>query len=109
MRVISQSGRFDLPYEQIYVYRNDDDVECRMCGNKDNWVLLGHYSSPEKAEKAMEMCRRKYSGFQAASVLLNGASSNPINEVLSEYITNTIMESSTFRFPADEDVEVEDE
>lgn len=90
MRVISQSGRFDLPYEQIYVYRNDDDVECRMCGNKDNWVLLGHYSSPEKAEKAMEMLRNEYHGYKVKEVYREGT----------EYY------HPIFQFPADEEVEV---
>lgn len=92
MRVISQSGRFDLPYEQIYVYRNDDDVECRMCGNKDNWVLLGHYSSPEKAEKAMEMCRSKYLGRY---------------EVDGFKLVSGKIKPEVFQFPADNDVEVE--
>lgn len=60
MRVISQNGEFDFPYEQIAVYRNDNQVACRMFADQKNSNVLGVYSSDEKAQKAMEMMRVSY-------------------------------------------------
>lgn len=94
MRVISQSGKFDLPYEQIAVYLNENEVMCRLCGDANSRNLLGRYSSAEKSEKAMEMLRNTY--------LEPTYRNNLINEI-------AIYDMKVFRFPVDEDVEVEDE
>jgi hypothetical protein len=59
MRVISQDGLIDVPYEQAALFI---DYECVMCelanGNKQRVIAI--YTSIEKAVKAMEMCREKF-------------------------------------------------
>ncbi len=59
MRVISQHGNVDLPYEQIVVCHATESVIALYNGEK---YILGKYSSKEKAYKAMEMLRETYIG-----------------------------------------------
>lgn len=59
MRVISQHGNVDLPYEQIVVCHAMESVLALYNGDK---YVLGEYSSKEKAYKAMEMLREAYIG-----------------------------------------------
>lgn len=57
MRVISQHGNVDLPYEQLVVCHAMESVIALYNGEK---YVLGKYSSKEKAYKAMEMLRKSY-------------------------------------------------
>ena len=59
MRVISQRGNVDLPYEQIVVR---SEMEYVMAVHKEKEYVLGKYSSDDKAVKAMEMLRETYTG-----------------------------------------------
>ena len=59
MRVISQNGNYDLPYEQIVVRI---EMEYVMAVHKEKEYVLGKYSSDDKAIKAMEMLRETYTG-----------------------------------------------
>ena len=59
MRVISQHGNVDLPYEQIVVRI---EMEYVMAVHKEKEYVLGKYSSDDKAYKAMEMLRETYTG-----------------------------------------------
>lgn len=59
MRVISQRGNVDLPYEQIVVCHAMESIIALCNGEK---YVLGEYSSKEKAYKAMEMLREVYVG-----------------------------------------------
>ena len=59
MRVVSQHGNVDLPYEQIVVCHAMESVLALYNGEK---YVLGEYSSKEKAYKAMEMLRETYTG-----------------------------------------------
>lgn len=102
MRVISQHGGSDLPYEQIVVR---SEMEYVMAVYKEKEYVLGKYSSEEKAVKAMTMLREAYNNnefyhhtattntFQEAMGIL---SSEKFKEVTSEY----------FQFPQDEEIEV---
>lgn len=59
MRVISQNGKFDLPYENLAAFVEYENVIARF---ENERYLLGQYSSEEKAIKAMEMLRETYAG-----------------------------------------------
>lgn len=59
MRVISQHGNVDLPYEQIIVCHSMENV---VALHNAKEYVLGRYSSQEKAYKAMEMLREAYIG-----------------------------------------------
>ena len=59
MRIISQNGKFDLPYENLAIFVEYENVIARF---ENERYLLGQYSSEEKAIKAMEMLRETYAG-----------------------------------------------
>lgn len=60
MRLISQDGTYDFPYEHVVVYRNETSVVCGIMPDIREKVLLGKYSSKDKALKVMEMLREEY-------------------------------------------------
>ena len=97
MRLISQDGTIDVPYDYFSLTiatGKYEDVEyaCIYCYNLSSpkGTKLAEYSSKEKAEKAMEMLHITYKG-------------NKVEEVYQE---GTNYYHPTFQFPADEDVKV---
>ena len=64
MRVISQDGRLDFPYENSVVFitpRDASEIRIQAIGDDDDG-MLAKYSTEEKAKKAMEMLRSAYTG-----------------------------------------------
>lgn len=90
MRIISQDGTLDIPYEQVIIQRfkgkiyflnkNLTGIE-QLCGD----MVIAEYSIEEKAEKAMEMLREQYK----------------------KYVGNSVNIYGCFQFPNDEEIEVE--
>lgn len=83
MRVISQDGRTDIPYECTAI-----QLVCKTTvvaqgsyfgSGNDNFATIAEYSTEVKAQKAMEMLRTEWNDYGS-----NGC----------------------FQFPSDEDVEV---
>ena len=68
MRVISQDGRLDFPYENSVIFINHLDAsEVRIVAiGDDDDVMIAKYSTEEKAKKAMEMLRDAYTGMPIA-------------------------------------------
>lgn len=64
MRIISQDGRFDLPYEFVAISTHNihqEQVIAKPIANTTKlYCVMGEYSTKEKAEKAMEMLRTGY-------------------------------------------------
>lgn len=85
MRVISQHGNVDLPYEQIVVCHAMERVIAIYNGEK---YVLGEYSSKEKSYKAMEMLREAW-----------------INEAI-EFTHGIYHRNIVFQFPQDDEIEV---
>lgn len=107
MRILSQDGTIDVPYENSMVFRNDEYILYLICGSDAGKVvgrLLARYSTPEKAQKAMKMLRESYNNYVFAINLFSG-------EMLKSYANSHSKEEFNelaypyFRFPADEDVE----
>ena len=114
MRVISQHGNVDLPYEQIVVCHAMESVIALYNGEK---YVLGEYSSKEKAYKAMEMLREAYVGMPI--VMQNVDISEDVAEEFERLKKCGIMvrtknqpskvdfiNNAVFQFPQDEDVEI---
>lgn len=115
MRIISQSGRIDIPYEVAVVYVEYESVIAKV---GDERYAMGSYSTEEKAEKAMEMLRTAYTG----EFVTNADISDDFNEQLKELMKGgfgTVIVKDTndrrvefdnlngyFKFPQDEDVDV---
>lgn len=106
MRVISQHGNVDLPYEQLVVCHAMESVIALYNGEK---YVLGEYSSKEKSYKAMEMLREQYSRIEIIKTLASGTceymeeSLKPeeFKDILEEYINMEV-----FQLPQDDEIEV---
>ena len=57
MRIISQSGRIDIPYEVAVVYVEYESIIAKA---GDERYAMGNYSTEEKAIEVMEHLRRSY-------------------------------------------------
>lgn len=88
MRVISQDGTIDVPYEHYTIWLYKDQyldiyhIACE-CG-ETGYRRLADYSAEAKAVKAMEMLREQYKKYVGASVNIY----------------------AIFQFPQDDEIEV---
>lgn len=115
MRIISQNGKYDLPYENCCVWINDNEIIFSPIGDPESAYTMAKYSNPEKAEKAMQLLHEAYSGmpiiFQNVEIPENdydklkgifdcSVIANIPNEPSKiEYINNKV-----FQFPKEEDL-----
>lgn len=114
MRIISQDGKLDMPYEICSVWCRDSVI---MCYNTH--TVIATYSTKEKAKKAMEMLRKAYVSMpvlfqnveitedvvkQFEKLMKSGIIVQTMNNEPSkvEYVNNCI-----FQFPKDDEIEVE--
>lgn len=102
MRVISQHGNVDLPYEQIVVCHAMESVIALFNGEE---YVLGKYSSKEKAYKAMEMLKRVYENNMFYHCMANTKRFEEAQSILSvEQFRKATTEY--FQFPQDDEIEV---
>lgn len=99
MRLISQDGTLDIPYEQTAVeispmYPNEIEVTLALGNYK-----MAKYSSPRKALKVMEMLREEYLKYRK----LGGNTNSLGNGVIP---VRYYVLPKVFKFPKDEEVEV---
>ena len=56
----------DIPYEKVVISQSmiepNKIVAWDFFGGEDNIILMAEYSTPEKAEKAMQMLHEAYTG-----------------------------------------------
>lgn len=111
MRIISQDGKFDLPYESCVIWiDNKAGINVSPIGEPDSNYTFGVYSTPKKAEKAMKLLHEAYSDMP---IILQNVEIPKIESMLKnvicvkipdepskvEYINNVI-----FRFPTEEEL-----
>ena len=106
MRVISQRGNYDFPYEHIVVRH---EMEYVMAVHKEKEYVLGKYSSDDKAIKAMEMLREQYGKLEVMKVLASGTAEYmekalATDEMIKHY--NVYCDMNVFQFPQDDEIEV---
>lgn len=106
MRVVSQDGRLDFPYENSVVFihpREKNIVQLQMTGDYES-TTMAQYSTEEKAKKAMEMLRLAYENNEFYHHTANSERFVEICNMLSkeEYKKST---SEYFQFPAEEELE----
>lgn len=99
MRIISQDGCCDIPYEQAVVAHLDRTVVAYPLNDlgSSDYIQLASYSTEEKAIKAMEMCREKYLSrmeLDGGYDTVNGCYVQPNYWVLPK----------VFQFPADDEI-----
>lgn len=89
MRVVSQNGSMDYPYDKSVVFlnrRNKSIVSIQLSGDTEV-TTLGQYSTKERALKAMEMLRKSW-----------------LRESV-EFENGFYNKNCVFQFPTDEDIE----
>ena len=96
MRIISQSGRIDIPYEMAVVY-----VECESVIAKvgDERYAMGNYSTEEKAVKTMIMLIEKHLKYMEIEGYVNPTGQGILQP-------NFWVLPKIFRFPQDDEIEV---
>lgn len=76
MRVISQDGTLDVPYEMVVIQRFEEDVyflNRNLTGVEDlfNDIRLAKYSTEAKAIKAMKMLREHHEKVTFLKTIIN--------------------------------------
>ena len=108
MRVISQDGTMDFPYENSIVLIDTmakDAVFVIMQAIGDDEVsIMADYSTKEKAKKAMEMLRIAYENNEFYHHTSNSEHFTEFTKALSEEMFKKAT-SEYFQFPAEEELE----
>jgi hypothetical protein len=114
MRVISQNGKSDLPYENLAIFVEYENVIARFENERH---LLAQYSSKAKAIKAMEMLRETYAGMpiMMQNVELTKEEIKAIERIKKDGIMVRLVDEPSkvecfnniiFQFPQDSEMEV---
>lgn len=103
MRVISQDGTLDMPYEEVIIQRFKSRIyflNKNLTGVEPltDDMQIAEYSTEEKAKKAMEMLREKY----LTRMELDGGFDH-VNKVYVQ--PNYWVLPKVFQFPAEEELE----
>ena len=123
MRIISQDGTIDIPYEQCVIQRFREKIyflNKNLTGVEQlvSDMILASYSSEQKAEKAMEMLRTAYTGRFVTTANVPDDFNEQLRELMKGGFGTVIVKDTNdsrvefnnlngyFQFPQDEDVEV---
>ena len=106
MRVISQDGKLDFPYENSVVFINLVDAsEIRIVAiGDDDDAVIAKYSTEEKAKKAMEMLRIVYENNEFYHHTSNSEHFTEFAKSLSEEMFKKAT-TEYFQFPTEEELE----
>ena len=107
MRIISQNGLLDVPYELIAISpysKNMATIVGTFPGNNlgkgDRVYILAEYSTEEKAMKAMEMCREHYATAEYNRRIIPKGDTLVDMEIAKELLSSGFI----FQFPADDEI-----
>ena len=112
MRVISQDGTIDVPYDNSSLTMpsgkyKDVEVAYIYCYNSSspNGTKLAEYSTKEKAIKALEMLRKYYDNLTFMCLTVD---TPQFNSFVARVTEKRFLESTKeyFRFPQDDEIEV---
>lgn len=107
MRVISQDGTMDFPYEisTIFIYPRIGNVIAIQSAGDSEISIIGRYSSKEKAIKVMEMLRKVYENNVFYHCTAGSKRFEEVQSILSE---EQFQKATTeyFQFPQDNEIEV---
>lgn len=117
MRVISQNGKYDVPFERCAFTCEGTMIHALFGCVSVQW-LFARYESSEKAQKAMEMMHKEYTGVLPSLFVSDNVLDAECIEKLSKTETRVIICAGdsgkveyhrlprVFRFPSDDDIEV---
>lgn len=102
MRIISQSGRIDIPYEVAVVYVEYESIIAKV---GDERYAMGNYSTEEKAFKAMEMLRERHTDNVFCREDIQYKAEIMLDDGL-DIVREMMMKCEYFQFPKDDEVKV---
>ena len=100
MRIISQSGRFDIPYEMAVVCVEHESIIAKV---GDERYVMGNYSTEEKVFKAMEMLRERHTDNVFCREDIQYKAEMLLDDGL-QIVREMMMKCEYFRFPKDDEV-----
>ena len=104
MRVISQDGTIDMPYEMSIVWCEDDGcVLLQPIGEIVEYQKFAKYSTEEKAKKAMEMLRIAYENNEFYHHISNSEHFTEFAKALGEEMSKKAT-TEYFQFPKEEEL-----
>lgn len=109
MRVISQDGALDIPYEQVVIQRFNGEIyflNKNLTGIDDlvSDIVIAKYSTEEKAKKAMKMLRIAYENNVFYHCTAGSKCFEEVRSILSEEQFQKAT-SEYFQFPAEKELE----
>ena len=113
MRIISQNGLLDVPYELIAISPYSKNMATivgmfpgNALGKGDRVYILAEYSTEEKAIKAMEMCREKYAQSELNKDMIQKVADtlSKISVSVIDDVRKQLAEKYLFQFPADDEI-----
>lgn len=122
MRIISQNGKWDYPYDMVIIkrYKNMIFANTNLMVNVTSSVEMATYSTPQKAEKAMELLRRAYTGRYITNAEVSEDFEKTMQELMKHGFGTVIVRDRNdsrvefenlngyFKFPSDEEIEVKE-
>lgn len=109
MRVISQDGEYDIPYESS-VLRIEANVIWAFPTQADEYIVA-QYSTQEKAEKAMQKLRECYLGIHVVEKLNDTVDCSSLSQIgiykkneNGDYAYKLPAGEKIFRFPQDDEL-----
>lgn len=114
MRLISQDGTIDVPYEQVVIQRFKTEIyflNKNLTGieNLVSDMEIATYSTEAKAQKAMEMLSEQYAHMkrvECMSVTLASCELTTLSNKDAKLLGDEVQKLMCFQFPKDEDMEV---
>lgn len=112
MRIISQDGKCDYPYEKSTLFIDYMDgrvIKIVPSTGGCKGTKIATYSTEEKAVKAMEMLREAYGKLEVMKVIANGTAEymeRELNEDEVNSINKQYRNMNVFQFPQDDEIEV---
>ena len=104
MRVISQDGTIDMPYEMSIVWCEDSGaVLLQAIGETGEYQTFAKYSTEEKAKKAMEMLRERHTDNVFCREDIQYKAEIMLDDGL-DIVREMMMKCEYFRFPKDDEV-----
>ena len=98
MRIISQDGKYDTPYEIMQIWACELAGSYQILGNMpaDEVIVIATYTSKEKADKAMEELKYTYLSHNHLK----------LDKKVPKNVSPNILEGvfGVFQFPKDEEV-----
>lgn len=108
MRIISQNGKFDVPYEKVVIQRREEKIyflslDLSGVGDLEEDLQLAEYSTGEKAKYAMEMLQAAYMKYVSCKIMAPEQIALTV-VMLSE--KEQVHIYGLFKFPQDNEIEV---